>query len=274
MAKFLPTLRSPHATLAETLSVLEGRRRVLGLVGGVGALALLPRAVRACALIPQETGGPYPGDGTNGPNVLTQSGIVRSDIRSSFGASGSNVASGTPLEVTLQFLSTTTDCGPIEGLAVYLWHCDATGGYSLYSQGVTGENYLRGVQVSDAQGRVTFTTIYPGCYSGRWPHIHFEVFASLADATNGNNAGRTSQLAMPEAPSRVVYGQTSLYPGSTHNLDQLSLQSDNVFGDDGGVLQLATVAGENASGYTAFLDVGIAVDGTSSDIIFADGMDG
>jgi protocatechuate 3,4-dioxygenase beta subunit len=274
MTKILPALRSPHANLAETLGVLEQRRRVLGLLGGVGALALLPGAARACTLIPQETGGPYPGDGTNGPNVLTQSGIVRADIRSSFGASGTNVAPGTPLEVTLQFLSTTTDCGPIEGLAIYLWHCNATGGYSLYSSGVTGENYLRGVQVSDAQGRVTFTTIYPGCYSGRWPHIHFEVFASLADATNGNNAGRVSQLALPEAASRVVYGQTSLYPNSTNNLDQLSLQSDNVFGDDGGVHQLATVTGDNASGYTAFLEVGLAVDATTSDIIFANGLDG
>jgi protocatechuate 3,4-dioxygenase beta subunit len=274
MAKTLPTLRSPHATLADTLNVLEQRRRLLGLLGGVGALALLPGAARACTLIPQETGGPYPGDGTNGPNVLTQSGIVRSDIRSSFGTSGANVAPGTLLEVTLQFLSTTTDCGPIEGLAIYLWHCNASGGYSLYSQGVTGENYLRGVQVTDAQGRVTFTTIYPGCYSGRWPHIHFEVFASLADATNGTNAGRTSQLALPEAPSRVVYGQASLYPNSTSNLNQLSLQSDNVFGDDGGVHQLATVTGDNASGYTAFLEVGIGVDATSSDLIFADGLDG
>lgn len=274
MTKVLPTLRSPHAALAQTLDVLEQRRRLLGLLGGVGALALLPGAARACTLIPSETEGPYPGDGTNGPNVLTQSGIVRADIRASFGASGTNIAPGTQLEVTLQFLSTTTDCGPIEGLAIYIWHCNATGGYSLYSAGVTGENYLRGVLVTDAQGRVTFTTVYPGCYPGRWPHIHFEVFASLADATNGHNAGRISQLALPEAASRIVYGQTSLYPNSTNNLDQLSLQSDNVFGDDGGVHQLATVAGDNASGYTAFLEVGLAVDATTSDIIFADGLDG
>lgn len=269
----LPVLSDSHASLGETMRVLNERRRLLKLFGGVGALALLPRSSLACTLIPQETGGPYPGDGTNGPNVLTQSGIVRSDIRSSFGSSGTDTAPGTQLTVTLQFLSTTSGCGPIEGLAVYLWHCNATGGYSLYSSGVTTENYLRGVQVSDSNGQVTFTSIYPGCYSGRWPHIHFEVFASLEDATTGSNAGRTSQIAMPEAQSRLVYAQTSLYPSSTSNLNQISLASDNVFGDDDGVTQLATVTGDNTNGYAAFLEVGLAVDATTSDLIFADGFE-
>ena len=269
----LPVLHDSHAGLGETLRVLHARRRLLKLFGGAGALALLPRSALACTLIPEETEGPYPGDGTNGPNVLTQSGIVRSDIRPSFGSAGTAVAPGTPLTITLQFLSTTSGCGPIEALAVYLWHCNATGGYSLYSSGVTTQNYLRGVQLTDAQGRVSFTSIFPGCYSGRWPHIHFEVFASLADATDGHNAGRVSQLAMPEAAARTVYADTTLYPNSTTNLDRITLQSDNVFGDDGGVYQLATVAGNPTDGYTAFLEVGLAVDGTSSDLIFADGFD-
>ena len=265
-----PVLSDSHATLGETMRVLNQRRQWLKLLGAAGALALLPRHSLACTLIPQETGGPYPGDGTNGPNVLTQSGIVRADIRSSFGTSGTTVAPGTPLTLTLQFLSTTSSCGPIEGLAIYVWHCNAAGGYSMYSQGVTTQNYLRGVQVTDASGRVTFTSIVPACYSGRWPHIHFEVFASLADATRGNNAGRTSQIAMPEAQSRLVYAQTALYPNSTTNLNQVSLASDNVFGNDGGVHQLATMTGDNTNGYSAFLEVGLAVDATSSDLIFVD----
>jgi protocatechuate 3,4-dioxygenase beta subunit len=252
------------------MRVLRDRRRILGLLGGAGALALLPQGALACNLIPSETAGPYPGDGTNGPNALTQSGIVRSDIRSSFGTSGTGVAPGTQLSITLQFLSTIASCGAIEGLAVYLWHCNASGGYSMYSSGVTTQNYLRGVQATDAMGRVSFTSIFPGCYSGRWPHVHFEVFASLQDATTGNNAGRISQLALPEAASRQVYAQTALYPNSTNNLNQITLQSDNVFGNDAGVLQLATVSGDNASGYNAFLEVGLAVDATTSDLIFAD----
>lgn len=269
----LPTLAHADANLSETMRVVNERRRVLALLGGAGLVALLPRSPLACTLIPQETEGPYPGDGTNGPNALTTSGIVRSDIRSSFSVASPATATGTPLTVTLQFLSTTESCGFIEGLAVYAWHCDAQGRYSLYSQGVTAQNYLRGVQVSDSSGRVTFTTIFPGCYSGRWPHIHFEVFASLADATSGRNAGRISQLALPQAACSTVYAQSSLYPSSANNLNQITLNSDNVFGDDGGVHQLATVTGNNTDGYTAFLEVGLAVGATSSDLIFADSFE-
>jgi protocatechuate 3,4-dioxygenase beta subunit len=268
-------LGDPDAGLAETLRVLNERRRFLGLLGGAGLLAVLPSAGLACSLIPSETEGPYPGDGTNGPNVLTQSGIVRSDIRASFGSAGTTVATGTPLTLTLQFSSTINTCGPIAALAVYVWHCDAAGRYSMYSQGVTGQNYLRGVQATDAGGSVMFTTIFPACYSGRWPHIHFEIFAALEDATTGRNAGRISQLALPEDVCRDVYAQTSLYPGSNNNLDRITLNSDNVFGNDGGVHQLATVTGNNTDGYQAQLEVGLAVEATSSsdDLIFADGFD-
>lgn len=264
-------LSSDDATLHETLRVLHERRRALRLFAGLGAMGMLSNNALACTLIPSETGGPYPGDGTNGPNILTTSGIVRSDIRSSIGTA-SGTAPGTVASITLQLVSTTTSCAALRGLAVYLWHCNATGGYSMYSSGVTNQNYLRGVQVSDANGLVTFTSIFPGCYSGRWPHIHFEIYASLAAATNGANALRTSQLALPEAASRQVYAQTNLYPNSTQNLNQTSLATDNVFSNDQAQYQLATVAGNNTDGYTVALEVGVAVDATSSDIIFQDGF--
>ena len=255
-------LSEPDAPLAETLSVLRerefaARRRLLRRLGGAALLAS-PAGAMACALIPSETSGPYPGDGTNGPNVLTQSGIVRADIRASFGSAGSAVAAGTPLTVTLKLVNANDNCAPVAGYAVYLWHCDASGRYSLYSSGATAQNYLRGVQVSDAAGQVTFTTIFPGAYSGRWPHIHFEIYASLAQATSGANAVRVSQLALPDAACRAVFAQSSLYPGSLANHNQTTLASDNVFGNDGGVLQVATTTGSVATGYTATLEVGIA----------------
>ncbi|HEY9379565.1 MAG TPA: hypothetical protein VIQ02_21005 [Jiangellaceae bacterium] len=106
----------------------------------------------SCEEIPEETSGPYPGDGSNGPNVLTESGIVRSDIRSSFG-SASGTADGIPLTVTLSLLDQTNGCAALAGAAVYLWHCDREGRYSLYSDGVTDQNYLRGVQEADGSGR-------------------------------------------------------------------------------------------------------------------------
>ncbi|WP_350275933.1 intradiol ring-cleavage dioxygenase [Kribbella sp. HUAS MG21] len=204
--------------------------------------------------IPQETGGPYPGDGSNGPNVLTQSGIVRSDITKSFG-SASGVAAGVPLTVQLTILDAGED-KPIEGAAVYLWHCDAEGRYSLYSDGVTNENYLRGVQAADGSGKVTFTTIFPAAYSGRWPHIHFEVYSSLAESTKAGQITRTSQLALPKDVCSTVYA-TDGYDGSAENLSRTSLEDDNVFGDDDGVQQLATVTGDTGSGYVATLTVGV-----------------
>lgn len=268
-----PTLRSHHASLGESLDVLQARRRLLRVLGSAGALAVLPLPSFACTLIPAETEGPYPGDGTNGPNVLTQSGIVRSDIRASFGSSGTAVAAGTLMQVTLQLVSTTTACAPLAGAAVYLWHCNATGGYSMYSQGISGQNYLRGVQVSNANGEVTFTTIVPACYSGRWPHIHFEVYDTLGQATSGNNARRTSQIALPEAMCRQVYAQTALYPTSTGNLNSITLASDNVFSDDQAIHQLATVSGDNTNGYVARLEVGVPIT-ADTDTIFVDGFEG
>jgi protocatechuate 3,4-dioxygenase beta subunit len=146
--------------------------------------------------IPEETSGPYPGDGSNGPDVLNQSGVVRSDIRSSFGGA-SGTAQGIPLTVKLLVQRVAGGGAPYASAAVYLWHCEREGRYSLYSNGVTDQNYLRGVQAADSDGTVTFTTIFPGCYSGRWPHIHFEVYPNLASATDVANKIATSQIALP-----------------------------------------------------------------------------
>ena len=92
------------------------------------------------------------------------------------------------LAITLTVANVNAACVPLAGYAVYLWHCDRTGNYSLYGT-AAGESYLRGVQVTDANGRVTFTTIFPARYDGRWPHIHFEVFSTLSNALSGRYAG-------------------------------------------------------------------------------------
>jgi protocatechuate 3,4-dioxygenase beta subunit len=210
-------------------------------------------AVTSCTVIPEETAGPYPGDGTNGPNVLTQSGVVRSDIRTSLGTG--KVATGVPLTVKLNVVDTKNGCKALAGAAVYLWHCDQSGLYSMYSQGVTGENYLRGVQATDANGSVTFTSIFPAAYSGRWPHIHFEVFPSLASATNGANKLRVSQLALPDDVCKAVFA-TSGYSQSVTNHAQTSLARDNVF-SDGVTLQTPTVTGNTTAGYVATLLVAV-----------------
>ncbi|HEX4685061.1 MAG TPA: intradiol ring-cleavage dioxygenase [Gemmatimonadaceae bacterium] len=208
----------------------------------------------ACATtIPEETAGPYPGDSSNGPNVLNQTGVVRSDIRSSFaGLSGS--VTGVPLNIALTIVSASS-CTPLAGYAVYLWHCDNAGNYSLYSSGYTNQNWLRGVQAADSDGIVRFTSIYPGCYSGRWPHIHFEVYQSLSAATAVKNKIATSQIAMPLAANNLVYA-TSRYAASARNQANITLATDMVF-SDGASLELATVTGDVTNGMTAALTVAV-----------------
>jgi protocatechuate 3,4-dioxygenase beta subunit len=209
----------------------------------------------SCALIPEETAGPFPGDGSNGPDVLNQSGVVRTDIRSSFGSS-SNVAQGVPLTIKLT-IEDATDCVPISKAAVYLWHCDRDGNYSMYSQPAVNENYLRGVQEADGSGVVTFTSIFPACYPGRWPHIHFEVYPTLGQATDQGNKIATSQVALPKDICDQVYA-TDGYAQSIQALSQLSLDSDMVFRDDGAAHQLGTISGSVANGLTVELTVPVA----------------
>lgn len=214
-----------------------------------------------CTVIPEETAGPYPADGSNTDasgsiaNALALSGIVRSDIRSSIdGLSGT--AAGVPLTVTLTLVNTNGSCADLAGYAIYLWHCDRDGRYSLYSSGVTDQNYLRGVQETDAAGQATFSTVFPGCYTGRVPHIHFEVYRSLATATDATRKITTSQIAFPTDVCQAVYATTG-YGDSAINLSRISFATDNVF-SDGVSLQTATITGSVADGVLAELTVAIA----------------
>lgn len=220
------------------------------------ATPTLTRAIAECGVeIPQETAGPYPGDGSNGPNVLEASGVVRRDITSSFGTASAK-AEGIPLTFTLTLLDNANGCTPMAGAAVYAWHCDRDGKYSMYDSSLKNENYLRGVQEADANGQVTFTSIFPGAYSGRWPHIHFEVFRSMNNTTAAGQVLAVSQIALPQAACDDVYA-TPGYERSVTNMTRTTLKSDNVFGDDGGIYQLATMTGSAAAGYTAGLNVTI-----------------
>ena len=212
--------------------------------------------------IPDETAGPYPGDGSNGPDVLEQSGIVRSDIRRSFGTA-SGTAEGVPMTLELRITDMANGNQAFAGTAVYVWHCDREGRYSLYADDITDQNYLRGVQIADSSGKVRFTSIFPACYSGRWPHIHFEVYPDQASITDASKAIATSQVALPKDTCTTVYQQTG-YEQSVSNLSRVSLTSDNVFGDDGAAHQLGTVTGSVGSGLTVALAVPVDTTTTPS----------
>jgi hypothetical protein len=156
--------------LAFDLSTLLSRRRALTLLAGAGLAALAGcgsgqagsgtasgtatsastgSSATTCEEIPEETAGPYPGDGSNGPNALDQSGIVRSDIRSSFG-SASGTAEGVPLTINLTIVDLAKGCAPSAGAAVYLWHCDREG---RYSQLALPEDACRLVYATDGYGQ-------------------------------------------------------------------------------------------------------------------------
>jgi protocatechuate 3,4-dioxygenase beta subunit len=263
--------------LAADLPHLTRRRLMLtGLAMGGAALSLW--AVRGgaqvvtgtgpdgavCVALPAETEGPFPADGTNVRegqmvNILTEQGVIREDIRTSIGGL-TPVAEGLPVTLEITLVDVGRECAPLGGMAVYLWQCDAEGIYSIYA--AQDRNYLRGVGISDDQGRVRFTTIFPACYPGRWPHIHFEVFSSAEMAVSGRAALLTSQFALPEAECRAVYAADPRYAASVATIDGVSLARDGIFRDSSEAelaAQMLVLEGGPAEGYRATGRVGIVV---------------
>ncbi|MBC7665218.1 MAG: intradiol ring-cleavage dioxygenase [Caulobacter sp.] len=249
--------------LAHDLDTL-GRRRVLLGAAGLAATTLLTAwgcggGASDSRVSAEETQGPCPSDGSNTingtvSNALALTGIVRSDIRTSFG-SMSGTAAGVPVTLKLAVVNANASCADLAGYAVYVWHCDRDGEYSLY--GATSQNYLRGVQETDADGVATFTTIFPACYSGRMPHIHIEVYRSTTTATSYTNKLKSTQLALPTDVCTTVYATATGYSASVTNFAQISFATDNVF-SDGTSTEMATVTGNVTDGYTVSLQVGIS----------------
>ena len=156
---------------------------------------------------------------------------------------------GLALTLVLTIVDTNQSCQPLSNAAIEIWQCDASGNYSEYSQpgyNGTGQTFLRGLQVTDANGQATFTTIYPGWYAGRATHIHVDVFVNSVNK-------KTTQIAFPEATSAAVYA-SGVYASKGRN--PTSNTSDMVF-SDGTSQELATLAGSVASGYTATLRIGV-----------------
>jgi protocatechuate 3,4-dioxygenase beta subunit len=191
----------------------------------------------SCAVTPSETEGPYP-DKTG---MINNSAFFRRDITEG--------RSGLPLTLTLTIVSVSGSCSPVTNASVEIWQCDAGGNYSEYSQpgfDGTGQTFLRGIQATDANGQVTFTTIYPGWYAGRATHIHVDVFRS-------GSLVKTTQIAFPESATAAVYA-SGVYASKGQN--STTNASDMVF-SDGTQNELATLTGSTASGYTATLTIGI-----------------
>ena len=262
---------------AQDMSLVMGRRAALGGLGAMGGAAALwwfsgsgagatvsglSADGAVCVVPPRETAGPFPADGTNRSggrtvNVLAETGVERVDIRDSF-AGMTGRAEGVPLDLTIRLVDVDRACAPLSGLAVYIWASDAPGAYSIYERPEV--NYQRGLQVSGADGTLRFVSTYPGCYSGRWPHFHFEVFASRDAATSGREALLTAQFALPEAESARVYGANATYGLSLSRLGRLSLTRDMIFRNNSAeelAAQTISLRGDPSAGLTGTVTVGL-----------------
>ena len=193
----------------------------------------------SCSVTPEETAGPY----SDRVGMINNPAFFRQDITEG--------RSGLPVALTLTVVNVSSSCTPVSNAQIEIWQCDAEGRYSEYSQpgyNGTGQTFLRGLQTTDGEGKAAFRTIYPGWYAGRATHIHVEVFVS-------GRTVKTTQIAFPENVSRAVYG-TGVY--ASHGQNPTTNTGDNVF-SDGSDAEMATLAGDVTSGYTASLRIGVSI---------------
>jgi protocatechuate 3,4-dioxygenase beta subunit len=191
--------------------------------------------------------------------MLAAPGIVRQDIRGSFDTS-LTVAAGVPLRLELTLLDLTRACQPFADSAVYLWNCNRDGDYSLYGPGLEHENYLRGVQFTDGEGRVAFQTIFPACYSGRYPHLHLEIFKRSARSLDATTRVLTTQLTAPREVCSRVYDTASGYARSAAEFKGRLPADDMVFAASSPAelaLQTVAVTGDLSAGFTGRVTLGI-----------------
>jgi protocatechuate 3,4-dioxygenase beta subunit len=225
-----------------------GRREALGAIGAAGAALAFgcggsPTSPdtsstattttgstnAACAITPGETAGPY-------PSLID---LFRSDIRDG--------RTGTLLTLSVKVVNVNAACAAVANANVEVWHCDSAGNYSEYGT-QTAQTYLRGIQTTNSNGEVTFTTIYPGWYQGRATHIHLEV-------TINGVSRKITQIAFPESVNNIVY-RSGVY--ASRGTNPTSNLSDGIFADSL-ASELVTPAGDATSGYTASCQIGVSL---------------
>jgi protocatechuate 3,4-dioxygenase beta subunit len=207
------------------------------------ASSIVATSIPVCVVRPQLTEGPY----------FVDEKINRSDIRSD--PSDGSVREGLPLQLTFRVSQVTNSCTPFAGATVDIWHCDALGVYSDASDpgfNTIGKKFLRGYQVTDANGIAQFTTIYPGWYQGRTVHIHFKI---RANASAGGTYDFTSQLFFDDAVSDMVYTQEPY--ASKPGVRSPRNEGDGIFQLSGGQLILQLT--QTAEGFAANFDIGLQI---------------
>lgn len=223
------------------------RRQAIGIAGATGVAFLFAGAPRGglleagpaeaasatCVMTPEKTEGPY----------FVDEKLNRTDIRGG--------QPGTTLTLTMYVFDADDDCAPVSGAMVDIWHASASGRYSDIAQNdTTGENWLRGYQLSDAKGKVTFTTIWPGWYQGRAVHIHFKV-------RSGGSEFTSQMFFTDEMNDRVFAAAPYAARGDAETLDG----EDGILGSDASTLTLHPSA--SGGGYAADFSVGLSLGGAS-----------
>ncbi|MBN9528536.1 MAG: intradiol ring-cleavage dioxygenase [Alphaproteobacteria bacterium] len=221
------------------------RRGILAALGSVplaaGAWHLgRVEAATTCVLSPSMTEGPY----------WVDEKLNRSDLTT--GTTRPSVTQGTPLTLSINVLSYgSSSCTPAAGVQIDLWHCDAIGAYSDVSANSTvGQTFLRGYQTTDANGQVTFTTIYPGWYSGRTVHIHLR--ARVYDAAGNTTYNFTSQLFFDDTVTDAVFASAPYNSRGTR--DTLNAR-DSIYNNQTSALLSLT---RTASGYAGAISIGLS----------------
>lgn len=215
-------------------------------------------------LTPQEPSDPYSGHDARFQDVLHFDGILRSDIRPSLGTTsgsyfflGTATAGGLPLTIDLSLRGIHGDRSrPLGGLAVYLWHCDREGLYSMYDEKIHRETYLRGVQMSDDQGKVSFRTVFPGCEEGRMPHVYVEIYESFEEGEGAGALILATQLTFPIRICRYVYKTCAGYGISSTHLSVMDYANDQAFAD-GYRQQLFSMVGNYTTYYQASASINL-----------------
>lgn len=192
-----------------------------------------------CVVAPSETEGPFP---TKNPSAFE-----RTDI--------TDGRSGYKMEVDITIGQVSKSCAALAGAIVDIWHCDAQGNYSEYggtqmqSTNYSSVHFLRGRQVTDANGLVKFTSIFPGWYQGRSTHIHVHIFNASGTSL------KVTQIAFPEGSGsavQTVAGYTKGMNGYTYNAN------DNIFSDDRSGVQIASVTGNTTDGFKLAIQLNVA----------------
>ena len=216
----------------EFLKKLGFASMIIPLAAACGNESADPNAdTGACATSPSETAGPFP---TKSPSTL-----VMEDIRSD--------RTGIATTTTITIQNRNNGCNALEGAIVDIWHCDKDGYYSEYggtgmqSVNLTAVHFLRGRQTTNANGKVSFLTIFPGWYNGRAPHIHVHIYDSTGKSL------LVTQIAFPTAVCDTVYTTATQF--YTKGKQDTSNTGDNIFADSL-AKQLAVVTGNINDGYT------------------------